>query len=195
MQKHVCLIENEVFADFCRDIGVPDISYYEKNNLRYYKEQNNTQMELEKQKDCIENQLCFENERDTKSKVLQWKHAAEKADAELLELHSKENIARIAIEEKETNLLELKNNCTAIQKNIRDVEKELAQYKSQIEVIIKSDLSSLQKIHINMQRKRNQRKTECNSILTECKVREYLKNIDSRSFPDNSCSFKRRVFF
>ncbi|XP_020277479.1 structural maintenance of chromosomes protein 1A-like [Pseudomyrmex gracilis] len=174
LQKRVRLIENEVFADFCRDIDVPDIDYYEKNNLRYYKEQNNAQMELEKQKDCIENQLRFENERDTKSKILRWKHAAEKANAELDKLHSEENTARIAIEEQETNLLELKNNYTAIQKNIRDVEKELAQYKSQIEIITKSDLSSLQKIYIDIQRKRNQRKIECNSILTECKIEDII---------------------
>lgn len=35
VQRHVFVIENKVFADFCRDINVPDINYYEKNHLWY----------------------------------------------------------------------------------------------------------------------------------------------------------------
>lgn len=33
----ICINEekNKIFANFCNDINVPDISYYEKNNLRY----------------------------------------------------------------------------------------------------------------------------------------------------------------
>lgn len=35
MEKHINAIKNEIFVDFCKTINVPDISYYEKNNLRY----------------------------------------------------------------------------------------------------------------------------------------------------------------
>jgi len=35
LEKHINAIKDEIFVDFCRDINVPDISYYEKNNLRY----------------------------------------------------------------------------------------------------------------------------------------------------------------
>lgn len=33
----ICINEekNKIFVNFCNDINVPDISYYEKNNLRY----------------------------------------------------------------------------------------------------------------------------------------------------------------
>lgn len=35
VKRHVSAIENSVFADFCRNINVPDIGYYEKNHLWY----------------------------------------------------------------------------------------------------------------------------------------------------------------
>ena len=35
MEKYINSIKNEIFVDFCNDINVPDVNYYEKNNLRY----------------------------------------------------------------------------------------------------------------------------------------------------------------
>lgn len=35
MEKQVNAIKDKIFVDFCKDINVPDIRYYEKNNLRY----------------------------------------------------------------------------------------------------------------------------------------------------------------
>lgn len=34
-EKHVNAIKDDIFVDFCKDINVPDIRYYEKNNWRY----------------------------------------------------------------------------------------------------------------------------------------------------------------
>lgn len=33
-EERIDAIEIKIFHDFCRDINVPDITYYEKNNLR-----------------------------------------------------------------------------------------------------------------------------------------------------------------
>jgi len=35
VKKHISMIEDDIFAHFCKDINVPNINYYEKNNLRY----------------------------------------------------------------------------------------------------------------------------------------------------------------
>jgi len=35
IEKYVKTIKDKIFVNFCKDINVPDISYYEKNNLRY----------------------------------------------------------------------------------------------------------------------------------------------------------------
>lgn len=34
IEKHVDIIKNEIFVDFCKAIDMPNINYYEKNNLR-----------------------------------------------------------------------------------------------------------------------------------------------------------------
>lgn len=33
-EKHVNAIKDDIFVDFCKDINVPDIRYYEKNIWR-----------------------------------------------------------------------------------------------------------------------------------------------------------------
>lgn len=35
IEKHINAIKDDIFIDFCEAIKVPNISYYEENNLRY----------------------------------------------------------------------------------------------------------------------------------------------------------------
>lgn len=35
LEKYVNAIKDDTFVDFCKDINVPNIRYYEQNNLRY----------------------------------------------------------------------------------------------------------------------------------------------------------------
>ncbi|XP_018301786.1 structural maintenance of chromosomes protein 1A-like [Mycetomoellerius zeteki] len=169
-------LNNEIFVDFCNDINVPDISYYENNDLRIYQEKKTRQLELEQQYNRIENQLRFENKTDIESKVLKWQQAVEHADIEWNKVYQQERHAKIKIEQKETKISKLKDNYTNVAKDLEDVKKKLDEHKSQISVNEKLYLEG-RKAHIAVQRKIQQIKIECNIILKECKVYEFLKNL------------------
>lgn len=109
-------------------------------------------------------------------KILKCKCAVEEADAEYNKACEQVQDIRIAIEQKETRLLHLKNERTIIEKNLEDVEEELVQCRSRIGIISKSYLES-QKAYMAMWSKIEQKKAECDTILKECKVRQFLKYI------------------
>lgn len=61
-------LEDVVFSDFCREIGVRNIRQYEDRELRAQEERKQKRLEFEKQINRITSNLEFERSRDTQSK-------------------------------------------------------------------------------------------------------------------------------
>ncbi|KAG5343959.1 SMC1A protein, partial [Acromyrmex heyeri] len=169
------------------------IYMYKKINLitsifRIYQEKKTRQLELEQQYNRIKDQLRFENENDIENKVLKWQQAVEHADTEWNKVCQQERYAKIKIEQEETKMSKLKENYTNVAKDLEDVTKKLAEYKSQISINGKLYLEG-QKAHIAVQRKIRQIKIECNIILKECK----MENI-SIPMSETHCKLEESVF-
>lgn len=60
-------LEDVVFSDFCREIGVRNIRQYEDRELRAQEERKQKRLEFEKQINRITSNLEFEKSRDTQS--------------------------------------------------------------------------------------------------------------------------------
>lgn len=58
-------VEDEVFANFCDQIGVANIRQYEEKELRAQQERAKKRLEFENQKSRLANQLEYEGSRDT----------------------------------------------------------------------------------------------------------------------------------
>lgn len=108
--------------------------------------------------------------------MLKWKRAVEQADAELTKLYQQERDAKIRVEREETKMSKLKGNYTNVKKDLELVEKELAEHRSEMDVMRKLYLEN-RKAHIAVQKKIEQKKIECNTVLKECKVCELLKKL------------------
>lgn len=61
-------VEDVVFSDFCREIGVKNIRQYEDRELRAQEERKKKRFEFEKQINKITSNLDFERSKDTQSK-------------------------------------------------------------------------------------------------------------------------------
>ena len=110
---------------------------------------------------------------------MKWQQAVEHADTEWNKVCQQECRAKIKVEQEETKMSRLKDNYTKVAKDLDNMTKKLAEYKSQISINGKLYLEA-QKAHIAVQRKIRQIKIECNIILKECKVYEFLKNLKIR---------------
>lgn len=63
-------VEDVVFSNFCKEIGVQNIRQYEDRELRAQEERKKKRLEFEKQINRITSNLDFERSRDTQSKSL-----------------------------------------------------------------------------------------------------------------------------
>jgi len=68
MRGRMNSVEDDVFADFCRQIGMTNIRQYEERELRSQQERAKIRLEFENQKNRIMSQLDFERTKDTQSK-------------------------------------------------------------------------------------------------------------------------------
>lgn len=60
-------VEDQVFANFCKRLGVKNIRQYEERELIMQQERARKRAEFEQQIDAINTQLDFEKQKDTKS--------------------------------------------------------------------------------------------------------------------------------
>lgn len=63
-------VEDIVFANFCRRIGVQNIRQFEERELVMQQERARKRADFEQQIDTINTRLDFEKEKDTRSKYL-----------------------------------------------------------------------------------------------------------------------------
>lgn len=63
-------IEDNIFGDFCKEIGIQNIRVYEERELAGQQEKLKERMKFDEQKTALISQLEFEKSRDTLSKVL-----------------------------------------------------------------------------------------------------------------------------
>ena len=59
-------LEDDIFIDFCSEIGVENIRQYEERDLQEQESREQKRMEYENQKQRIQNQLDYERSRDTR---------------------------------------------------------------------------------------------------------------------------------
>lgn len=68
LHNRINSVEDEVFADFCRQIDITNIRQYEECELRLQQERAISRLEFENQKNQIITQLEFERTKDTQSR-------------------------------------------------------------------------------------------------------------------------------
>lgn len=69
VKENMNSVEDRVFSDFCRRLGVQNIRQYEERELVMQQERARKKAEFEQQIDTISNRLDFERQKDTKSKL------------------------------------------------------------------------------------------------------------------------------
>lgn len=70
MRGQLNSVEDDIFVDFCRQIGMTNIRQYEERELRSQQERAKIRLDFENQKNRIMSQLDFERTKDTQSKIL-----------------------------------------------------------------------------------------------------------------------------
>uniref|UniRef100_A0AAY4CFF1 Structural maintenance of chromosomes protein n=1 Tax=Denticeps clupeoides TaxID=299321 RepID=A0AAY4CFF1_9TELE len=170
--------EDQVFADFCLDIGVSNIREYEQEHIRQQQELDRKCLQFESQRTRLRTQLEYEQgqlEQQGK-KLKNMEDSISKEDEE-------EKKLLCVVDEAQSKLLELQSVLTGKRSVVSESKAELDHnMKSQQE----KELVKLQKEMISLEAALEQRRLIKHNLLQECKIDNIPITLLSGSLDDIS---------
>ncbi|XP_042870292.1 structural maintenance of chromosomes protein 1A-like isoform X1 [Penaeus japonicus] len=166
-------VEDVVFADFCKSIGVTNIRQYEERELQAQTDRANRRLEFEKQKNRILNQLEFEKSRDTQSNVARWERAVQDDEDALEQAKQAEQKQMGEIDKSMRDLEKKRSEKLAKKSECDEMDDEIGKARREVGGIAK-DIQSMQKQINSIDHKMEQKKGERHSILKQCKMDDIL---------------------
>lgn len=162
-------VEDEVFASFCKELGVPNIRVYEERELREQQERAKRKLEFDNQRSRLLNQLEYEKSRDTKANVTKWERNVADDEAEL-EHVKKEEVKQLQQIDEDMSTREKLNNTRLttksqnddIENTINEIRKRLASHQK--------DMTVIQKAITAQETRLEQKRADRHSLLKSCKM-------------------------
>ncbi|NWI29102.1 SMC1A protein, partial [Sula dactylatra] len=127
-------VEDEVFEEFCREIGVRNIREFEEEKVKRQNEIAKKRLEFENQKTRLGIQLDFERNqlREDQEKVLMWEQGVRKDEAEIEKLKKEEQRHMKIIDETMAQLQDLKNQHLAKKSEVNDKNHEMDEIRKKL---------------------------------------------------------------
>lgn len=162
-------VEDRVFSDFCRSIGVENIRQYEEKELQAQQERAKKRLEFENQLYRIDNQLEYEKSKDTQANVDKWvKEEANDVD-DLEKSKRAETSQRDSIDEEMKNMEKLKTTKITKKADLDKMEEEISEVRKRLTAAQK-DVTQVQKQLNAVENKIEQKRADRHSLLKTCKM-------------------------
>lgn len=176
-------VEDVVFRDFCKSIGVTTIRQYEDAELRSQQERQKICQEFESQIDVIENQLSFERSKDTKKNVARWERSVSDDEEELARAQSAEEKLAGDMRAEADKLETMRANRLAKKHAVDAMDEEIGKARREVGTIAK-DIQAAQKSCVNLESKLEIKKSERHDILMNCKMNDIVLPMKRGSMND-----------
>uniref|UniRef100_A0A671QGH5 Structural maintenance of chromosomes protein 1A n=1 Tax=Sinocyclocheilus anshuiensis TaxID=1608454 RepID=A0A671QGH5_9TELE len=133
----VCLsfqVEDEVFVEFCKEIGVRNIREFEEEKVKRQNEIAKKRLEFETQKTRLAIQLDYEKNqlKEDKEKVIMWEQTVKKDENEIERLKKVENI-QILVNDKNHEMEEIRKKLGGANKELTQLQKEVTAIETKLE--------------------------------------------------------------
>jgi structural maintenance of chromosome 1 len=171
VQAKINKLEDEVFRDFCRSIGVANIRQYEEKQLKGQQERAQKRLEFANQVSRLQNQLAYEKQRNTSANVKKLAASVQSDDSSISALQGDERDKLREIEEFEEAIDELREKRLSLKKKIDDQDVETREVRKML-VTHTKDLTTAQKQINAMETELDQKKADRHSLLKTCKMEE-----------------------
>lgn len=119
-------VEDHVYADFCRKIGVANIRQYEERELVLQQERAKTRADYDQQIDRIASRLDFERTKDTQVNVQRWERSVQDEEDSLERCKQAESKHKQEIEVDKTKIEQMKQEKQEKKKVVDQMEEETA---------------------------------------------------------------------
>ncbi|KFV62823.1 Structural maintenance of chromosomes protein 1A, partial [Dryobates pubescens] len=178
-------VEDEVFEEFCREIGVRNIREFEEEKVKRQNEIAKKRLEFENQKTRLGIQLDFERNqlREDQEKVLMWEQSVRKDEAEIEKLKKEEQRHMKIIDETMAQLQDLKNQHLAKKSEVNDKNQEMEERRSLKRA---GEMTHLQKEVTAIETKLEQKRSDRHNLLQACKMQDIKLPLSKGTMDDIS---------
>ncbi|XP_065142513.1 structural maintenance of chromosomes 1A, like [Paramisgurnus dabryanus] len=187
LKDRMNVVEDEVFLEFCKEIGVRNIREFEEEKVKRQNEIAKKRLEFETQKTRLAIQLDYEKNqlKEDQEKVLMWEQTVKKDENEIERLKKEEQRNMKIIDETMAQLQDLKNQHLAKKSEVNDKNHEMEEIRKKLGGANK-ELTQLQKEVTAIETKLEQKRSDRHNLLQACKMQDIRLPLRSGTMDDIS---------
>uniref|UniRef100_A0A8C9T5E1 Structural maintenance of chromosomes protein n=1 Tax=Scleropages formosus TaxID=113540 RepID=A0A8C9T5E1_SCLFO len=187
LKDRMNLVEDEVFVEFCKEIGVRNIREFEEEKVKRQNEIAKKRLEFETQKTRLGIQLDYERNqlKEDQEKVQMWEQTVKKDESEIERLKKEEQRHMKIIDETMAQLQDLKNQHLAKKSEVNDKNHEMEEIRKKLGGANK-ELTQLQKEVTAIETKLEQKRSDRHNLLQACKMQDIRLPLKSGTMDDIS---------
>ncbi|XP_076874613.1 structural maintenance of chromosomes protein 1A [Brachyhypopomus gauderio] len=187
LRDRMNLVEDEVFIEFCKEIGVRNIREFEEEKVKRQNEIAKKRLEFETQKTRLGIQLDYEKNqlKEDQEKVMMWEQTVKKDESEIERLKKEEHRHMKIIDETMAQLQDLKNQHLTKKGEVNDKNREMEDIRKKLGAANK-ELTQLQKEVTAIETKLEQKRSDRHNLLQACKMQDIRLPLKSGTMDDIS---------
>ncbi|KAF4077880.1 hypothetical protein AMELA_G00192980 [Ameiurus melas] len=187
LKDRMNLVEDEVFLEFCKEIGVRNIREFEEEKVKRQNEIAKKRLEFETQKTRLAIQLDYEKNqlKEDQEKVIMWEQTVKKDESEIERLKKEEQRHMKIIDETMAQLQDLKNQHLTKKSEVNDKNHEMEEIRKKLGGANK-ELTQLQKEVTAIETKLEQKRSDRHNLLQACKMQDIKLPLRSGTMDDIS---------
>uniref|UniRef100_A0A8C4HTK7 Structural maintenance of chromosomes protein n=1 Tax=Dicentrarchus labrax TaxID=13489 RepID=A0A8C4HTK7_DICLA len=180
-------VEDEVFIEFCKEIGVRNIREFEEEKVKRQNEIAKKRLEFETQKTRLGIQVDYEKNqlKEDQEKVMMWEQTVKKDEAEIERLKKEEHRHMKIIDETMAQLQDLKNQHLTKKSEVNDKNHDMEEIRKKLGGANK-ELTQLQKEVTAIETKLEQKRSDRHNLLQACKMQDIRLPLRSGTMDDIS---------
>ena len=167
MKKNV--VEDEIFTEFCSQIGVSNIRDYEEKQLLAQQEKTQKRLEFDKQKGRLASQLEYVKSHDHLHTLKKLEKGCKKIEEEIQKLKDLEKQQLKEIDKDTDELDKHRLEVQALRTEVETKDAEVKEMKKQVAAHEK-DVASVQKKLSGKERQLDEKRTDREGLLKQCKM-------------------------
>ena len=183
LQDRLNVVEDKVFKEFCKTLGLDDIRQYEEKQLSKQQEKAKKRLEFANHQSKLQSQLDFEKRRNTKGQVKKYEDQLITDENALAELEKEEKVQLKSISETEERLAEAVKEREDFKGQSEETEIELKEVKKILSDHIK-EITKIQKLVNTQEVSLEQKRGERHALLKSCKLQDIKLPLKQGSMED-----------
>ncbi|XP_069483788.1 structural maintenance of chromosomes protein 1B [Ambystoma mexicanum] len=187
LQNKINEVEDDMFHDFCMEIGVENIRAYEHEHVKEQEENDRKRLEFENQKTRLLVQLEYSRGQLEKemSKFHKLKEKMLKDDEEMAKLKMEEERVLKIVNEAMDEFNQFKNLVILKKSEVAEGQNQMEEARKKL-LSLNREIGKMQKETISIETSMEQKRLERHNLLLDCKVQDLQIDLLLGSFDDIS---------